>query len=543
MSRETDGERQQSHGSGSCPQSQGGFSQSQGTSSQTHSSSHSPVTSSSTSTAPTSSQSSHSSSGTLNSLDTVSTQELCSIPEDQEPEEPVPAPWARLWALQDGFPNLECVNDNYWFGRDRSCEYCFDEPLLKRTDKYRTYSKKHFRIFREMGPKNSYIAYIEDHSGNGTFVNRELVGKGRRLPLNNNSEIALSVWSNKVFVFFDLTVDDQSIYPKELRDQYIMSKTLGSGACGEVKLAFERKTCKKVAIKIISKRKFAIGSERDADPVPDVKTEIHILKKLNHPCIIKIKDFFDAEDYYIVLELMEGGELFDRVVGNKRLKEATCKLYFYQMLLAVQYLHENGIIHRDLKPENVLLSSQKEDCLIKITDFGQSKILGETSLMRTLCGTPTYLAPEVLNSFGTAGYNRAVDCWSLGVILFICLSGYPPFSEHKTQVSLKDQITSGKFNFISEVWAEVSEKALDLVKKLLIVDPKVRFTTEEALRHPWLQDEDMKRKFQNLLCEENKSMALHQVPAQPSTSQKRLLEGEAEDADTAKRLAVCAAVS
>ncbi|XP_039717810.1 serine/threonine-protein kinase Chk2 isoform X3 [Pteropus medius] len=534
MSRETDVECQQSHGSASSQshgsstssQSQGGFLQSHGLSSQTQDSSQSQGTSSSsTSTVPTSSQSSHSSSGTLSSLDTVSTQELYSIPEDQEPEEPVPAPWARLWALQDGFSNLECVNDNYWFGRDKSCEYCFDEPLLKRTDKYRTYSKKHFRIFREMGPKNSYIAYIEDHSGNGTFVNRELVGKGRRLPLNNNSEIALSVWSNKVFVFFDLTVDDQSVYPKELRDEYIMSKTLGSGACGEVKLAFERKTCKKVAIKIISKRKFAIGSERET------------------PCIIKIKDFFDAEDYYIVLELMEGGELFDRVVGNKRLKEATCKLYFYQMLLAVQYLHENGIIHRDLKPENVLLSSQKEDCLIKITDFGQSKILGETSLMKTLCGTPTYLAPEVLNSFGTAGYSRAVDCWSLGVILFICLSGYPPFSEHKTQVSLKDQITSGKYNFIPEVWAEVSEKALDLVKKLLIVDPKARFTTEEALGHPWLQDEDMKKKFQNLLFEENKSTTLPQVPAQPSTSRKRLLEGELEDADTTKRLAVCAAVS
>ncbi|XP_060468830.1 serine/threonine-protein kinase Chk2 isoform X5 [Panthera onca] len=454
MSRETDVEGQPPHGSGACSQSQGSFSQSQGISSQTHgSSSHSQGTSSSsTNTAPTSSQSSHSSSGTLSSLDTVSTQELCSIPEDQEPEEPVPAPWARLWALQDGFTNL-------------------------------------------------------------------------------------------VFVFFDLTVDDQSVYPKELRDEYIMSKTLGSGACGEVKLAFERKTCKKVAIKIISKRKFAVGSEREADPALNVETEIEILKKLNHPCIIKIKDFFEAEDYYIVLELMEGGELFDRVVGNKRLKEATCKLYFYQMLLAVQYLHENGIIHRDLKPENVLLSSPKEDCLIKITDFGQSKILGETSLMRTLCGTPTYLAPEVLNSFGTAGYNRAVDCWSLGVILFICLSGYPPFSEHKTQVSLKDQITSGKFNFIPEVWAEVSEKALDLVKKLLIVDPKVRFTTEEALRHPWLQDEDMKRKFQNLLFEENKSMTVPQVPAQPSTSRKRLLEGEAEDADTTKRLAVCAAVS
>ncbi|XP_017365171.1 serine/threonine-protein kinase Chk2 isoform X1 [Cebus imitator] len=552
MSRETDVEAQQSHGSGAYSQPQGSTPQSQGFSSQSQGTS-----SSSTSTMPNSSQSSHSSSGTLSSLETVSTQELYSIPEDQEPEdqepeEPAPAPWARLWALQDGFANLECVNDNYWFGRDKSCEYCFDEPLLKRTDKYRTYSKKHFRIFREVGPKNSYIAYIEDHSGNGTFVNTELVGKGKRRPLNNNSEIALSLSRNKVFVFFDLTVDDQSVYPKALRDEYIMSKTLGSGACGEVKLAFERKTCKKVAIKIISKRKFAIGSEREADPALNVETEIEILKKLNHPCIIKIKNFFDAEDYYLVLELMEGGELFDKVVGNKRLKEATCKLYFYQMLLAVQYLHENGIIHRDLKPENVLLSSQEEDCLIKITDFGHSKILGETSLMRTLCGTPTYLAPEVLVSVGTAGYNRAVDCWSLGVILFICLSGYPPFSEHRTQVSLKDQITSGKYNFIPEVWTEVSEEgmntkwlricALDLVKKLLVVDPKARFTTEEALRHPWLQDEDMKRKFQHLLSEENESAAVPQVLAQPSTSRKRPHEGEAEGAETTKRPAVCAAV-
>ncbi|CAO2629038.1 Serine/threonine-protein kinase Chk2 [Lemmus lemmus] len=505
------------HGGGACSQSPGGtFSPWPDLSAQ------SPGTSSSSaSTVPSSSQSSHSSSGTLSSLETVSTQELCSIPEDQEPEDPGPVPWARLWSLQDGFSNLDCVSDNYWFGRDKSCEYCFDGPLLRKTEKYRTYSKKHFRIFREMGPKNSYIVYIEDHSGNGTFVNTELIGKGKRRPLSNNSEISLSLCKNKVFVFFDLTVDDQSVYPKELRDEYIMSKTLGSGACGEVKMAFERRTCRKVAIKIISKRKFALGSSREADMAPSVETEIEILKKLNHPCIIQIKDVFDAEDYYIVLELMEGGELFDR--------EATCKLYFYQMLLAVQYLHENGIIHRDLKPENVLLSSQEEDCLIKITDFGQSKILGETSLMRTLCGTPTYLAPEVLVSNGSAGYSRAVDCWSLGVILFVCLSGYPPFSEHKTQVSLKDQITSVAF------------LALDLVKKLLVVDPKSRFTTEEALNHPWLQDECMKRKFQDLLAQEKNLMALPLTPTQPS-SRKRPLEREVEDVKSTKYRAVCDAL-
>ncbi|XP_016288010.1 serine/threonine-protein kinase Chk2 isoform X2 [Monodelphis domestica] len=505
MSRETGGDSQQSQST----------SQSQNASSSSSGASHS--------------QSSHSSSGTISSLDTVPTQDLPSIPEDEEPEELDPQPWGRLWALDDGFSNLDCVENDYWFGRDRRCEYSFDKPGLKKTDKYRTYSKKHFRIFREKGPKNSYIAYIEDHSGNGTFVNRELVGKEKRLPLSNNCEIALSVPTNKVFVFFDLTVDDQSIYPSELREKYIMSKTLGSGACGEVKLAFERKTCKKVAVKIISKRKFSICATREADPAFNVETEIEILKKLNHPCIIKIKNFFDAEDYFIVLELMEGGELFERVVGNKRLNEATCKLYFYQMLLAVKYLHENGIIHRDLKPENVLLSSQQEDCLIKITDFGQSKILGETSLMRTLCGTPTYLAPEVVLSMGSAGYTRAVDCWSLGVILFVCLSGYPPFSEHKTQVPLKDQIISGKYKLIPEVWKAVSDTALDLVKKLLVVDPKKRYTTEEALAHPWLQDEEMKSKFHALLMEETMPPHLPPPPAQLSTSRKRPHEGEEED--------------
>ncbi|NXX94453.1 CHK2 kinase, partial [Centropus bengalensis] len=464
MSRETGSEEQQSQG---AQQSQGGAG-------------------SSSSGSQSASQSS-SSSGTLSSLDTVPTQELPTIPEDQESEELGPQPWGRLFALGKGFVNFDCVKDEYWFGRDKSCDYSFSKLGLSETGFYQNYSKKHFRIFREMGPKNSYVALIEDHSANGTFVNRQLVGKGKRLPLTHNSEIALSLQTNKVFVFSDLMVDDQMVFPRELREKYIMSKTLGSGACGEVKLAFEKSTCNKVAVKIINKRRFMASGVPEASSAFNINTEIEILKKIDHPCLIKFFFFFEAEDYYIVLELMEGGELYDRVSRPIKMQEATCKLYFYQMLLAVKYLHDNGIIHRDLKPENVLLSSSEEMCLIKITDFGQSKILGETSLMKTLCGTPMYLAPEVLNSLGTAGYSRAVDCWSLGVILFVCLCGYPPFNDQDAQLSLKDQIIHGKYKFIPREWKHVSRLALDLVKFFFVVDPRKRLTTEEALEHPWLQ--------------------------------------------------------
>ncbi|KAM3938032.1 serine/threonine-protein kinase Chk2 isoform 2-T2 [Leptodactylus fuscus] len=484
MSRETMGESQPSQPS-------------QGTSSSSSSAPHS------------SSQTSSSGSGTLSSLETLPVQDLASIPEEVEDKNS--HPWGRLWALGKGFLNHDCVNDEYIFGRDKQCDYTFDRTIVNQTERYKTYSKRHFRIFREAGLGLSSVAYIEDLSGNGTFLNEELIGRGKRLPLTNNAEIAISLPTNKVFVFTDLLADDQSVYPAEFRDKYIMSKTVGSGACGEVKLAFEKSTCKKVAVKIISKRKFSLSSSYH-DQSMQVDTEIEILKKINHPCLIKIENFIDSDDYfYIVLELMEGGELFNRVLES-RLKESTVKLYFYQILLAVQYLHDNAIIHRDLKLENVLLSSTCEECCIKITDFGQSKILGEASLMMTLCGTPNYLAPEVLNTAGMGGYSKAVDYWSLGVILFVCLSGYPPFSESKCNIPLKDQITGGLYNFIPAAWKHVSQPALDLVKKLLVVDPEKRLSTKQALEHPWLQDNEMKSIANRLMYD-----VAHPMPPPPQS--------------------------
>ncbi|XP_060105176.1 serine/threonine-protein kinase Chk2 [Heteronotia binoei] len=510
------------------------------------------------------SASSSSSSGTQSSLETLpgpAQETLPPIAEEEEQEQP----WGRLFPRSPGFAGLElgpsqvkatgdtrrsgfhlpimfsnlcsppdCLNNEYWFGRDPSCEYSFTSLNLPHTELYKQYSKKHFRIFREPGPRNSHVAYIEDHSANGTYVNGQRLGKGNKLPLTHNAEIALALHHNKVFVFSDVTVDDQSEYPKELREKYIITKTLGSGACGEVKLAFEKTSCRKVAVKIINKSRFMTDALPENAKPFNVETEVEILKKVDHPCLIKVLDFFEGEDFYIVLELMEGGELFDKVLRPARLSEATCKFYFYQMLLAVQYLHEHGIIHRDLKLENVLLSSPEENCLIKITDFGQSKIIGETSLMQTLCGTPNYLAPEVLTSAGTAGYGRAVDCWSLGVILFMCLSGYPPFSDQNAQQSLREQITHGKFFYYTEKWKHVSKEAFDLVQKLLTVDVDKRLKVDQALEHPWLQDKSLKQKFQQLLTQMNDSGPTPKPPTLPSTSRKRRHEKEDQNVPSPK---------
>ncbi|XP_028851689.1 serine/threonine-protein kinase Chk2 isoform X2 [Denticeps clupeoides] len=466
------------------------------------------------------SQSSSSGSGTLSSVETIPVKDLASIPE----EEPEPEPWGRLLPLVKGFRLHNCVEDEYWFGRDHKCQYAFDDPQILMSPLYKTYSKRHFRIFRE-----NNIVFIEDNSGNGTFLDGILIGRGKRVPLANTAELALAEQGNKVFVFIDLTKDDQANFPKEFHQKYMITRKIGVGVCGEVKLAFERETCKKVAIKTINKKDFP--SEGTA--TRNAEREIEILKRIDHPCLIKTEDFFQTDDsYYIVLEYMEGGELLDRIKGKGQLDETYAKLYFYQMLRGMEYLHQNDIIHRDLKPENVLLSSHDDVCLVKITDFNQSKILEETSLMRTLCGTPSYLAPEVFLNAATVGYTGAVDCWSLGVLLFVCLSGYPPFHQSLGDLPVQEQITRGQYTLVPSRWKKVSEEAKDMVRKLLVVDPMERLTVEQALAHPWLEDPGMRQRSYQIMYPHS-SAALDDV--QPSTSHKRKREDEDTEEQPAKR--------
>ncbi|XP_029365884.1 serine/threonine-protein kinase Chk2 [Echeneis naucrates] len=474
------------------------------------------------SSGPTSGSQPSSGSGTLSSLDTIPVT-LPSVPEEPEPE-----PWGRLLPMAQGFRSHDCIEEQYLFGRDSKCNYILDDPDDRGSKKFRIYSKKHFRIYRE----DSEV-FVEDYSNNGTFVDGILIGKGKKLPLVNNAVLSLSEQRNKVFVYIDLMSDDQSSLPKGLQEKYLLTRRIGTGVCGEVKLAFERSSCKKFAVKIINKRNF----KSEGTATRNANREIEILQRVDHPCLIKTEDFYQTEEcFYIVLELMEGGELFHRVKSQQQLRESVAKLYFYQMLRAVQYLHSKGIIHRDLKPENVLLSSQDDICLIKVTDFNQSRILGESVLMRTLCGTPSYLAPEVFTQASTTGYGLAVDAWSLGVLLFVCLGGYPPFHESFGRQSITDQIIRGEFTMVESKWRNISDPAKDVVRKLLVVDPMKRMTIDETLQHRWLQDHVMMETAHRMMYPGGPpTAAMEEGSASGSEGRKRGRDGNEEDEHPAKR--------
>ena len=244
-------------------------------------------------------------------------------------------------------------------------------------------------------------------------------------------------------------------------------------------------------MKIIAKKHFTMIGPQANTFNQQIQSECTILGGLDHPCIIRVYDVYDTPNaVYIILELVEGGELFDRIVANGQFDEQTTKFLFRQMCLGVKYLHEKNITHRDLKPENVLLTlPETNETLVKITDFGLSRFINETTLMKTFCGTPNYLAPEVLSTRGEASYTNKVDVWSLGVILYICLVGYPPFSESISGKPLNDQIIEGLYTFPDEFWSDVSEPVKDLIRKMMCTDPAKRLTMAGVLEHPWLADD------------------------------------------------------
>jgi len=263
----------------------------------------------------------------------------------------------------------------------------------------------------------------------------------------------------------------------EIDKQYELKTELGRGAFSIVYLAHQRATHAQYAVKVINKKDLGKDYEKN------LKMEVDILKKVNHSNIIALKDIFDTpEKLYLVMELVTGGELFDKIVEKGSYTENEAIQLVKKIVSAVEYLHNIGIVHRDLKPENLLLKRADNDLEIAIADFGLSKIVGQQIMMQTACGTPSYVAPEVLNA---SGYGKEVDMWSIGVITYILLCGFPPFYGD-TVPEIFEQIMEANFDYPDEYWGSISKEAKDFINKLLVVDSDKRLSASDALKHPWL---------------------------------------------------------
>nr|XP_020034452.1 calcium/calmodulin-dependent protein kinase type IV [Castor canadensis] len=259
-----------------------------------------------------------------------------------------------------------------------------------------------------------------------------------------------------------------------LSDFFEVESELGRGATSIVYRCKQKGTQKPYALKVLKK---TVDKKI-------VRTEIGVLLRLSHPNIIKLKEIFETPtEISLVLELVTGGELFDRIVEKGYYSERDAADAVKQILEAVAYLHENGIVHRDLKPENLLYATPAPDAPLKIADFGLSKIVEHQVLMKTVCGTPGYCAPEILRG---CAYGPEVDMWSVGIITYILLCGFEPFYDERGDQFMFRRILNCEYYFISPWWDEVSLNAKDLVKKLIVLDPKKRLTTFQALQHPWV---------------------------------------------------------
>lgn len=263
---------------------------------------------------------------------------------------------------------------------------------------------------------------------------------------------------------------------------YKMGRILGQGSFATVRLCTHKVDGTKWAVKII-KRKALEKSDESA-----IVSEIQILQKVDHPNIVKLKEVYDSKtEMHIVMEIMFGGELFDRICQKQFYSEMEAKNAFRQMLAAVKYCHDMDVVHRDLKPENLLYATESEDSPLKLADFGLAHLLQPNEMMHSSCGTPAYVAPEILRSGrGGHGYGKEVDIWSLGIILYILLCGFPPFygDDH---IRLFAQIQKGTFTFTPPYWDCVSDVVKDLIRRMLTVNPARRISAEDAQAHEWLR--------------------------------------------------------
>ncbi|CCE93649.1 serine/threonine protein kinase DUN1 TDEL_0G02820 [Torulaspora delbrueckii] len=411
-------------------------------------------------------------------------------------------------------------------GRSRQCDIMLNESDIS------TVHCEFYLIQMDVDGVKRTLLNIVDKSRNGTFINGSRLVKKDKI-LKNGDRLVLG--KSCSFLFKYIFEDDErnvsieqpksdSVFekpkvgfsnsqstlrrltrprPQSVFDNYVVGKELGVGHYATVKEGINKKTEQIVAIKI-----FHPQLNDDQKKNKQFKEETDILMRVKHSNIVKLLDSYvetvskSQIQKYLVLEKIDDGELFDRILRKTSLRQDETKALFKQILTGLQYLHGMNIIHRDIKPENILLNITKRsdpkelqkgpwdadeiDIQVKIADFGLAKFTGEMQFTNTLCGTPSYVAPEVLRK---TDYSSKVDMWSAGVLLYVCLCGFPPFSDTLGPPSLKEQIAQGIFAFYSPYWDEIDDSVLHLISHLLVVNPTNRYSVEDTIRHPWFDSD------------------------------------------------------
>ena len=338
---------------------------------------------------------------------------------------------------------------------------------------------------------------VENNSTNETEKNNNNNNINANLPLREqptNDKLDIKEENNTIKEVSEdkdkqvVTLDSKVFIAKGNNDPnklYIKKKILGRGSFGIVYLVKQRYLSRYFAMKVIKKSPTKAKEEEE-----NLMNEVDILRKLDHPNIVKITDFYSLKtEYNIITEYCQEGELFDEIKAQSPFNEALAAWYLKQILSAVCYCHNMNIIHRDLKPENILIVKRQKNGFhpIKIIDFGTAKVFQKEKAEHVLIGSAYYIAPEVLSR----NYTELCDLWSCGVILYILLTGRPPFNGASEEEIMK-KIKEGNYDLKKYPWGVISEEAKDLVKGLLQINTKKRYTAKAALEHKWFKIEKTK---------------------------------------------------
>ncbi|KAI0282349.1 kinase-like domain-containing protein [Russula aff. rugulosa BPL654] len=365
-------------------------------------------------------------------------------------------------------------------------------------------SYNHCRIMWDGSQDAQSRVIVHDNSTNGTWINGARVLKGQSRILRDGNEIAFGSPMQQQNQLEDYRYIYRHLALYELTGihaHYDMAHELGRGTFATVMKAMSRTTSDWWAVKIIHSQKIRganannndnnnAAARQNSGHLQNLGREISILEKLNHPNICRLREMFVPEDgghdFYLVLELIEGGDLLDFILSRNGLSEPMAQHITSQICSALSYIHEKGITHRDLKPENVLLTKD-DPPIVKIADFGLAKVVDSLTMLRTMCGTPNYLAPEVVTEgVRIKGYDHLVDSWSVGVIVFSMLTNTGPFIEDDEEPDIQRRITGRQISWNTLEELGVSTTAQEFIRRLLDVNPTTRMSLTDALRHPWL---------------------------------------------------------